>query len=188
MPIGLGPAPRPISRRLWRAGKNARSKALAFSAGATRYAVKTAGPGMALRGAKVTLVDFLDGTLRVRFKDRDLAFTPFKSLPAPRAGRRRQDPRRPPQAVSTDRACKGVDIGGLATARLGRASPAVIHPHPTPRHSEKGDISTWPEKGTFQLCLDRANRLGRTTTQGRFGLGAGTVITGRLNPALLTIF
>ena len=25
----------------------------------------------------------LDGTLRVRFKDRDLAFTPFKSLPAP---------------------------------------------------------------------------------------------------------
>jgi len=25
----------------------------------------------------------LDGTLRVRFKDRDLAFTPFKTLPVP---------------------------------------------------------------------------------------------------------
>ena len=25
----------------------------------------------------------LDGTLRVRFKDRDLAFTPVKSLPVP---------------------------------------------------------------------------------------------------------
>jgi len=38
---------------------------------------------MALRGAKVTLLHFLDGTLRVRFKDRELAFTPFKTLPAP---------------------------------------------------------------------------------------------------------
>jgi len=59
------------------------SKALTFSAGSIRYAVRTAGPGMALRGAKVTLLHFLDGTLRVRFKDRDLAVTPFKAVPAP---------------------------------------------------------------------------------------------------------
>ena len=39
---------------------------------------------MALRGAKVTLLHLLDGTLRVRFKDRDLAFTPFKTLPTRR--------------------------------------------------------------------------------------------------------
>ena len=52
-------------------------------ASATRYAVKTAGPGIALRGAKVTLLHMLDGTLRVRFKDRDLAVTPFKTLPTP---------------------------------------------------------------------------------------------------------
>jgi hypothetical protein len=39
---------------------------------------------MALRGAKITLLHFLDGTLRVRFKDRELAVTPFKALPAPR--------------------------------------------------------------------------------------------------------
>ncbi len=48
------------------------------TAGATRYAVRTQGPGTAPRGAKVTLPHMLDGTLRVRFKDRDLAFTPFK--------------------------------------------------------------------------------------------------------------
>lgn len=59
------------------------SKALTFSAGAVRYAVRTTGPGMALRGAKVTLLHFLDGTLRVRFKDRELAVTPFKTRPAP---------------------------------------------------------------------------------------------------------
>ena len=75
---------------------------------------------MALRGAKVTLFHFLDGTLRVRFKDRELACTPFKTLPAPqpveddktprRPPRRR---RRPPKAVSTDGPRKGVDNGGL---------------------------------------------------------------------------
>ena len=57
-------------------GKRTLSNALTFNAGAIRYAVKTQGP---LRGAKVTLLHMLDGTLRVRFKDRDLAFTPFLS-------------------------------------------------------------------------------------------------------------
>jgi hypothetical protein len=72
-----------LAEALARREERTLSKALTFSAGATRHAVKTQGPGMALRGAKVTLLHMLDGTLRVRFKDRDLAFTPFKSLPAP---------------------------------------------------------------------------------------------------------
>jgi homeodomain-containing protein len=60
------------------------SKALTFSAGGTRYAVQTTGPGTALRGARVTLLHLPDGAMRVRYKDRDLACTPFKSLPRPR--------------------------------------------------------------------------------------------------------
>ncbi len=72
-----------LAEALARREERTLSKALTFSAGATRYAVKTVGSGMALRGAKVTLLHFLDGTLRVRFKDRELAFTPFKTLPAP---------------------------------------------------------------------------------------------------------
>ena len=72
-----------LAEALARREERTLSKALTFSAGATRYAVKTVGPGIALRGAKVTLLHFLDGTLRVRFKDRDLAFTPFKTLPVP---------------------------------------------------------------------------------------------------------
>jgi hypothetical protein len=84
-----------LAEALARREERTLSKALTFSAGATRYAIRTQGPGTALRGAKVTLLHMLDGTLRVRFKDRDLAFTPFKTLPAP--GRGRQDPRRPPR-------------------------------------------------------------------------------------------
>jgi hypothetical protein len=72
-----------LAEALARREERTLSKALTFSAGATRYAVKTVGPGMALRRAKVTLLHLLDGTLRVRFKDRDLAFTPFKTLPTP---------------------------------------------------------------------------------------------------------
>jgi transposase len=73
-----------LAEALARREERTLSKALTFSAGAIRYAVKTAGPGMALRGAKITLLHFLDGTLRVRFKDRELAVTPFKALPVPR--------------------------------------------------------------------------------------------------------
>jgi hypothetical protein len=72
-----------LAEALARREERTLSKALTFSAGATRYAVKTQGPGTALRGAKITLLHMLDGTMRVRFKDRDLAFTPFKTLPVP---------------------------------------------------------------------------------------------------------
>ena len=144
------------------------SKALTFSAGATRYAIKTAGPGMALRGAKVTLLHMLDGTLRVRFKDRDLAFTPFKTLPAPlpveddktldaRARRRHRPKRAKPNRTAPARAWITAWLAtALWEARF--AKPLSTPTQPT-QPSQKGDISTWPEKGTFQLCLDRATSL-----------------------------
>ena len=59
-----------LAEALARREERTLSKALTFTASATRYAVKTAGPGIALRGAKVTLLHMLDGTMRVRFKDR----------------------------------------------------------------------------------------------------------------------
>jgi transposase len=57
------------------------SKALTFRAGGSMYCVKTAGPGTALRGARVTLHHHQDGTMRVHYKDRVLACTAYKKLP-----------------------------------------------------------------------------------------------------------
>ena len=37
------------------------SKALTFSCGGTKYCVKTAGPGTAMRGAKIAVHHFTDG-------------------------------------------------------------------------------------------------------------------------------
>ena len=148
-----------LAQALARREERTLSKALTFSAGATRYAVKTAGSGMALRGAKVTLLHFLDGTLRVRFKDRELAFTPFNTLPAPQpveddktlarldAVIARQKPSQP------DGPRKGVDNGGLATALLGarvaRRYPPPLNPPPSRKRghfylAREGDISTLP--------------------------------------------
>jgi transposase len=151
-----------LAEALARREERTLSKALTFSAGAIRYAVKTQGPGMALRGAKVTLLHMLDGTLRVRFKDRDLAFTPFKSLPVPppveddKTLDARLDAviaRNPPS--STGRSRKGVDNG---LARYGAVGARFAKPLSTPTQStdrcQKRDISTSPEKGTSLLCLD----------------------------------
>src|SRR4249920_582185 len=43
------------------------SKSLTFRAGGSMYCVKTAGPGTALRGAKITLHHHQDGTMRVHY-------------------------------------------------------------------------------------------------------------------------
>jgi len=59
------------------------SKALTFSAERTLYCVKSAGPGTALRGAKVELRYFLDGRMQVFYKDRQLKCTAFKQRPRP---------------------------------------------------------------------------------------------------------
>lgn len=55
------------------------SKALTFSCGGVRYAVQTKGPGVALRGAKVMLLHFMDGSMQVRYKDRILICTAYRT-------------------------------------------------------------------------------------------------------------
>jgi hypothetical protein len=59
------------------------SKALTFRAGGNLYCVKTSGSGIALRGARVSLYRFLDGTLKVRYKDRIPTCTAFRKSPTP---------------------------------------------------------------------------------------------------------
>jgi transposase len=59
------------------------TKALTFSSGGKKYCVNTAGPGTALRGARVALHHFADGRLRVYYKERSLAFTIYGTYPVP---------------------------------------------------------------------------------------------------------
>jgi transposase len=59
------------------------SKALTFSAGGTKYCVKTNGPGTSLRGAKVTLHHFVGGGMTVHYKDRVLPVTAYGTYPVP---------------------------------------------------------------------------------------------------------
>jgi transposase len=59
------------------------TKALTFSSGGKKYCVKTAGPGTALRGARVMLHHFADGRLRVYYKARPLTFTAYGTYPVP---------------------------------------------------------------------------------------------------------
>jgi transposase len=56
------------------------SKALTFSAGGAVHCIKTAGPGIALRGARVTVRHYLDGRMDVVFKDRILPYTTVRQL------------------------------------------------------------------------------------------------------------
>jgi hypothetical protein len=51
------------------------SKALTFSSAGTKYCVKTDGPGIALRGAKVILHHAIGGGMTVHYKRRLLAVT-----------------------------------------------------------------------------------------------------------------
>ena len=99
----------------------------------------------------------------VRFKDRDLAFTPFKRprsktiRPSTPASTRSSPETRQAQPEAPARAWI---TAWLATALWGArfAKPLSTPTQPT-RRSPKGDISTWPEKGTFLLCLDSAGDL-----------------------------
>jgi hypothetical protein len=59
------------------------SKALTFSYGGTKYCVKTAGPGTAMRGAKVLVHHLTDGRLHVTYKDRVLALTAYGTYAIP---------------------------------------------------------------------------------------------------------
>jgi len=59
------------------------SKALTFSVRGKVYAVKTNGPGIALRGVRVTLLHFQDGRMRVDYKNRSLPYTFVKAKHSP---------------------------------------------------------------------------------------------------------
>lgn len=58
------------------------SKALTFSAGGAVHCIKTGDAGIALRGARVRVRHYLDGRMDVVFKDRVLAYTTVRKLPA----------------------------------------------------------------------------------------------------------
>jgi hypothetical protein len=59
------------------------SKALTFSTGGKLYCVRTHGPGTALRGARVTLLHFQDGAMRVDYKSRSLPYTHIRTSRGP---------------------------------------------------------------------------------------------------------
>jgi transposase len=75
--------PEALEEALARREERTLSKALTFSAGGAVHCVRTSGPGIALRGARVTLLHFLNGAMRVRYKNRALDVTRVKSLPTP---------------------------------------------------------------------------------------------------------
>jgi transposase len=75
--------PEALDEALARREERTLSKALTFSAGGAVHCVRTNGPGIALRGAKVTLLHLMDGAMLVRYKNRALACTRVKSLAAP---------------------------------------------------------------------------------------------------------
>jgi transposase len=75
--------PEALDAALARQEERVLSKALTFSTSGTMYCVKTKDAGIALRGARVTLHHFLEGTLQVTWKDRTLDVTAFRKLPHP---------------------------------------------------------------------------------------------------------
>ena len=75
--------PHELDEALARREERVLTKALTFGSGGKKYCVKTAGPGTALRGVRVTLHHFADGRLRVYYKERPLAFTVYGTYPSP---------------------------------------------------------------------------------------------------------
>jgi transposase len=61
-------------------------KALNFSAGGALWCARTEGPGVAMRGAKITLLHYASGEIKARYKDRELRFTRIRDLPTPDPG------------------------------------------------------------------------------------------------------
>ena len=89
-PQGLEDAHRPwtgtpeaLDEVLARREQHTLSKALTFSSGAVMYCIKTTGPGIALRGAHVTLLHFADGGMKVQYKTRVLPWTAVKAVDVP---------------------------------------------------------------------------------------------------------
>lgn len=118
------------------------SKALTFSVGGAVHCVKTSGPGIAMRGARITLLRLPDGSMRLRCKDRDLQCTQVKSSPRPSPAEDEKTidarldaiPAAPRDDGPTAEPARAWITGGLATAPL-RAR--VAPPLPTPTQPER---------------------------------------------------
>jgi transposase len=61
------------------------SKALTFSVGGRIFSVEAREPRLALRGAKVTLLHFLNGDMRVFYRTRELRYTHVRTVGSPSA-------------------------------------------------------------------------------------------------------
>lgn len=104
------------------------SKNLMFQYQGTFYGVKTSGSGTALRGASVTIVHKLDGSIQVRYKNRFLPITAFKTRyhPDPTADEKTINARLD-DILATN---AGVDNARLATALSMARSAGVTHTPP----------------------------------------------------------
>ncbi len=123
------------------------SKALTFSVGGALYCVTTNGPGIAMRGAKITLLHFADGSMSLRYKDRALQYTRVKSLPRPGPAEDEKtiDARvdaialAQQNTVPNRQPARAWITGGLATAPLkARVARPLPTPNPTPTPSRRG--------------------------------------------------
>src|SRR5208337_2788164 len=165
--IGLGPALRPISRRLWLAAKSAPSprrspsaparpampsrpegRAWRYAGPRSRFCTCSMGP-YAFASRTATLLSRRSRPCRPRRRPRTTRpSTPASTPSSPET--RRARPEAPARAWITT---------WLATAQWkARFAKPLSTPMQTPHRSQKGDISTWPEKGTIQLCLDTRSR------------------------------
>jgi transposase len=75
--------PQALDAELARQEERVLSKALTFSTSGTMYCVKTKDAGIALRGARVILHHFLDGSFKASYKNRTLGVTSVRHMPGP---------------------------------------------------------------------------------------------------------
>ena len=192
-PWTTGPAA--LEDALPRHGERVLSKALTFRAGGTMYCVKTRGPGIALRGVKVTLHHFLCSGMAVHYKDRVLPVTAYGTSPIP-------DPAEDEKTINvrieaivaaklmpSHRPClTGVDnIYSLRHLLIARSQAL-----PTPLHRRQEDISTGGNRGHFYFGLTDFRSKNRTSKNHGFFAAevrckttcfqAENFITNRINP------
>jgi transposase len=75
--------PEALDAELARQEERVLSRALTFSTSGTMYCVKTKDAGIALRGVRVTVRHFIDGSFKVFYKNRNLEVTSVRNMPSP---------------------------------------------------------------------------------------------------------
>jgi transposase len=105
--------PQALDDILARREKRVLSKALTFRSNGTMYCVRTTGPGIALRGATVTLHHFIGGGMAVHYKDRILPVTAYGTYPVP-------DPAEDEKTID-------IRLDAIVAAQSGALAPSVPH-------------------------------------------------------------